>query len=169
MMTQSLPQTRQMPAAGGIAGLISGAVGLLDALPKSLALLAARVALAVPFYYSGLTKWDGFLALSDSAVLLFTEEFKLNLFGGQYGLPFPALMALLAGLAEVSLPILLVLGLGTRFAALGLLAMTGVIQLVYPEAWHTFHLPWAALALTLVMFGGGKLTLDHLIGRWRNG
>ena len=59
----------------------------------------------------------------------------------------------MAGIAEIVLPILLVLGLGTRFAALGLLAMTAVIQLTVPDGWANFHLPWAAMALTLVVFG----------------
>lgn len=154
-----------MTASPAAVTLVARAVALLDALPKSLALAAVRLALAVPFFYSGLTKWDGFLALSDSAVLLFTEEFRLNLFGGQYPLPAPALAAWLAGAGEIVLPVLLVFGLATRFAALGLLAMTAVIQLVYPEAWHTFHLPWAALALVLVTHGGGALGLDALIAR----
>ena len=62
------------------------------------------------------------------------------------------------------LPILLVLGLGTRFAALGILAMTAIIQLTVPEGWANFHLPWAAMALALVVYGGGQLALDRLIG-----
>ncbi len=37
-----------------------------------------RIALAVPFFKSGLTKWDGFLSLSPSAAYLFEEEFKLH-------------------------------------------------------------------------------------------
>ena len=45
------------------------------------------------------------------------------------------------------LPILLVLGLGTRFAALGILCMTAIIQLTVPDGWANFHLPWAAMAL----------------------
>ncbi|WP_218277340.1 hypothetical protein, partial [Pseudomonas sp. DP16D-R1] len=40
-----------------------------------------RVALAIPFFKSGLLKWDGFLSLSASASYLFEDEFKLHLFG----------------------------------------------------------------------------------------
>lgn len=94
-----------------------------------LAQLALRLALAVPFFRSGLTKWDGFGRLSDSAVWLFAEEFRLHVFGAQFPYPAPALMAWASGLAEITLPVLLVLGLGTRWAALGLLGMTAVIQL----------------------------------------
>lgn len=134
-------------------------------LAAPVAQLALRLALAVPFYRSGLTKWDGFLQLSDSAVYLFEEEFKLHVFGAVIDYPAPALVAFLSGCAEVSLPVLLVLGLGTRFAAFGLLVMTGVIQLTVPEGWANFHLPWAAMALALVSWGGGPLSLDRVVGR----
>lgn len=146
----------------GMAGLIDRAEGWMAAIPRALPLLALRLALAVPFYKSGLTKWDGFLQLSGGAQFLFGAEFKLHIFGQQYPYPFPMTAAYAAGIAEIVLPILLVAGLFTRFAALGLLIMTGVIQLTIPEGWANFHLPWAAMALTLVVFGGGRLGLDGL-------
>ena len=65
------------------------------------------------------------------------------------------------GIAEIVLPALLILGLATRFSALALLAMTGVIQLVVPEGWANFHLPWAALAVAMMALGPGRLSLDH--------
>jgi putative oxidoreductase len=135
----------------------------LASIPQSLPLLALRIALAVPFYKSGLTKWDGFLQLSGGAEFLFTSEFKLHIFGQQYPYPFPYLAAYGAGTAEILLPIMLVLGFFTRFAALGLLAMTAIIQITVPEGWANFHLPWAAMALTLVVFGGGKIAVDTLM------
>ncbi len=138
---------------------------LMAAIPASIPLLALRMALAVPFYKSGLTKWDGFLQLSGGAQFLFAQEFKLHILGQQFAYPFPILMAYAAGIAEIVLPVLLVLGLGTRFAALGLLAMTAIIQLTVPEGWANFHLPWAAMALTLMVLGGGKLSLDRLLDR----
>lgn len=142
---------------------LAQAEGLAAAIPRSLPLLALRFALAVPFWKSGMTKWNGFLQLSDGAVYLFTQEFRLHLFGAEYPYPLPLAMATLSGIAEVVLPILLVLGLGTRFAALGILAMTAVIQLTVPDGWANFHLPWAAMALTLLTFGGGRIALDRLI------
>ena len=66
------------------------------------------------------------------------------------------------GIAEIVLPVLLILGFATRFSALALLVMTGVIQLVVPEGWANFHLPWAALAVALMGLGPSKLSLDHL-------
>ena len=132
------------------------------------ALLGLRIALALPFYRSGLTKWDGFLSLSDSAVYLFTEEFRLHLFGHEVPYPFPATMALLSGCAEVGLSLLVLTGLATRAAALGLLGMTAIIQLTVPDGWLTYHLPWAAMALALATFGGGALSIDRALRTpWR--
>jgi putative oxidoreductase len=125
-----------------------------------------RIALAAPFFKSGLTKWDGFLSLSPAATFLFEDEFKLHIFGEAYDFPLPTAFAYLDGIAEIVLPVLLFIGLATRFSALGLLVMTGVIQLVVPEGWVNFHLPWAGLALAIIALGPGALSLDRLLERW---
>ena len=125
-----------------------------------------RVALAVPFFKSGLTKWDSFLSLSPAAQFLFENVFKLHILGHAYAMPVPDIMAYADGVAEIVLPILLVIGLATRFSALGLLAMTGVIELVVPEGWANFHLPWASMAVAILALGPGPLSLDHLLRRW---
>jgi putative oxidoreductase len=130
-----------------------------------LAQTALRLALAVPFFKSGLTKWDGFLQLSDGADALFSEEFKLHLFGAEFAYPAPHLMAFASGCMEVFLPVLLVLGLGTRLAALGLLGMTAIIQLTVPDGWANFHLIWAATALAIIAYGPGPISLDALIAK----
>lgn len=130
----------------------------------SLTQLALRLALAVPFWRSGVLKWDSFLQLNDTAILLFSTEFKLHLPGGPYSFPAPAVTAFAAGSAEILLPILLVLGLATRLAALGLLVMTIVVQLTVPSGWP-LHLTWAAMALGIMAWGPGRISLDHLIER----
>jgi putative oxidoreductase len=130
--------------------------GIGQVLPRSLASLVLRFALAVPFYKSGLTKWNGFLQLSDTPLLLFTEEFKLHILGSEYAYPFPIAAAWGSSLAEIILPILLVIGLGTRLAAIGILVMTVMIQLTIPDGWANFHLPWAAMALALITLGPGN-------------
>src|SRR6516162_9094307 len=71
----------------------------------SLTQLVLRIALAVPFWRSGILKWNGFLQLSDTAVTLFTDEFMLHLPGGPYHYPVPAAMAFFSGSAEVVLPV----------------------------------------------------------------
>lgn len=135
---------------------------------RSTALLVAppilRLALAVPFFKSGLTKWDGFLSLSPTAAYLFSDEFKLHVFGAVYGFPAPDVVAYLDGVAEIVLPVLLILGLATRLSALGLLVMTGVIQLVVPDGWANFHLPWASIAISIIAIGPGRLSVDHFVG-----
>ena len=134
------------------------------AAPPSLTQLALRVALAVPFWRSGVNKWDGFLQLNDVAVFLFSSEFKLHLPGGPYAFPAPGVFAFAAAAAEIVLPLLLVFGLATRFAALGLLVMTIVVQLTVPSGWP-LHVTWAAMALAIMAWGPGRLSLDHWLGR----
>ncbi|WP_049819982.1 DoxX family protein [Bradyrhizobium japonicum] len=133
----------------------------------SLVLLVLRFALAVPFWRSGMLKWDGFLRLNDTAVTLFSDEFMLHLPGGPYHFPAPTLMAFLSGCGEIMFPILLVLGLGTRFAGLGLLFMTIIVELTVPDGWP-IHLTWAAMALALMAYGPGNISLDHLLCRLRS-
>jgi putative oxidoreductase len=130
----------------------------------SLAQLILRVALAVPFWRSGVLKWDGFLHLSDTAVTLFTDEFMLHLPGGPYPFPAPMVMALLSGCGEIIFPILLVFGFATRFAALGLLFMTAIVELTVPDGWPV-HITWAAMALGIMAWGPGRVSVDYLIRR----
>lgn len=150
-------------SGAALAALVTRTESLLASVPQSLPLLALRFALAIPFFKSGLTKWDGFLTLSQGARFLFEQEFKLHIFGSEIPYPFPLAMATAAGIGELVLPILLILGLATRFAALGLLLMTAIIQLTIPDGWANFHLPWAAMALALVVFGGGRIAIDRLV------
>ncbi|WP_446719327.1 DoxX family protein [Herbaspirillum sp. WKF16] len=123
----------------------------------SLLALVARGAIAAIFFLSGRTKVSGFLTIKDGTYALFQEEYRLPL------VP-PDLAAHLAAYAEHLFPLLLVLGLFTRGAALALLGMTAVIEIfVYPDAWPT-HLSWAGLLLLLVARGGGAWSLDRRLG-----
>ena len=130
----------------------------------SLVQLLLRVALAVPFWRSGILKWDGFLQLSDTAVTLFTDEFMLHLPGGPYPFPAPTVMAFLSGCGEIIFPILLVLGFATRFAALGLLFMTVIVELTVPDGWPV-HITWTAMALGIMAWGPGRVSIDYVIRR----
>lgn len=143
--------------------LIDKASRLLQAVASpSIVQLVMRLALAVPFWRSGILKWNGFGKLSDTAVTLFTDEFMLHLPGGPYKFPAPSVMAFLSGTGEILFPVLLVLGLGTRFAALGLLFMTLIVELTIPDGWP-IHLTWAAMALGLMAWGPGRISMDHLV------
>jgi len=128
----------------------------------SLVQLVMRLALAVPFWKSGILKWNGFLKLSDTAVTLFTDEFMLHLPGGPYHYPVPAVMAFLSGCGEILFPVLLVLGFATRFAGLGLLFMTAIVELTVPDGWP-IHITWAAMALGIMAWGPGRVSIDYWI------
>jgi len=132
--------------------------------PLSLTMLVLRLTLALPFWKSGLTKWDGWFTLSFGAQALFTDEFKLHILGAEYPYPAPELMAWASAIGEVTLPVLLVFGLFTRYAALGLLGMTAIIQLTVPDGWQNFHLPWASMELAILTFGPGRIALDWVLG-----
>jgi putative oxidoreductase len=125
--------------------------------------LVLRIAIAVPFWKSGILKWHGFLQLSDSAVTLFSDEFMLHLPGGPYPFPAPEVFAFLSACGEVTFPVLLVLGLGSRFAAAGILLMTCIIELTVPDGWP-IHLTWAAMALGAAAWGPGAISIDYLLG-----
>ena len=142
---------------GSAAGLVRRVLGLLDAIPHSLIALVARLSIAAVFWQSGRTKVEGFM-LNDTALYLFENEYRLPLID-------PAIAAHLAAIGEHLFPILLVIGLGSRFAALALLGMTLVIQIfVYPDAWPT-HGTWAACLLVVIAKGPGTVSLDHLLAR----
>lgn len=154
------------PEESRLARTIRRLIELLAFAASAIAPPLSRIALALPFIRSGFTRWDGFLSLSAGTTYLFEESFKLHVFGSVYDLPAPDFLALLVAVAEIMLPIMLVFGFATRLAALALLVMTGVIQLIFPEGWANFHLYWAALAIAVIAFGPGKLSIDHLLDVW---
>jgi len=169
--TPSAARAVPAPASGGaaspLARRVTGAIGLFERIPNTLVAFIARFSIAAVFWNSGQTKVEGLVLnlvtgefalgwprLSESALALFQDEYKL---------PFipPELAAPLAAFAEHLFPLLIVIGLATRFSALALLVMTLVIQIfVYPGAYAT-HGTWAALLLYLMARGPGALSLDH--------
>jgi putative oxidoreductase len=127
---------------------------LLGRIPHELLALLARLSIGTIFLRSGLLKLDGWA--SGTTLTLFREEYRLPL------IP-PEAASYLATGAELSLPILLFLGLFTRPAALALLGMTLVIEIfVYPNAFDT-HGVWAVALLYLAKFGPGSLALDRFL------
>jgi putative oxidoreductase len=127
---------------------------VLNRLPVSLAQLLMRISVGSVFFTAGLLKYHSW----DMTLMLFRDEYKVPL------LP-PDLAARMAMAQELTLPILLFIGLGTRIATVPLLGMIGVIQVfVYPDAWVE-HVVWASILLFLLMRGPGVVSLDHLITR----
>ncbi|MCM8610546.1 DoxX family protein [Accumulibacter sp.] len=151
--------------------LVRKSVELLSRIPDSLIAFLARFALAATFWSSGQTKVQGLRIdivggefefgwprLADSLLDLFRDEYRLPLIA-------PEVAAPMAAVAEHLFPLLLLIGLATRFSALALLGMTAVIQIfVYPDA-YALHGTWAAGLLFLVARGGGALSADALLVR----
>jgi putative oxidoreductase len=143
-------------AKGLLAPIEAAGRSLARLVPDWLVGLTARTGIAAVFFLSGRTKVEGVLDVSDSALFLFAEEYRLPVIPSDVA-------AHLATYAEHLFPLLLVFGLFTRFSALALLIMTAVIQvLVYPGAWAT-HLVWAGLLIYLIRNGAGALSLDRLL------
>lgn len=137
--------------------IVQRAIAALDRIPYWPVALSARIFPALVFWQSGQTKVAGF-SLKPSAIALFEEEYRLPLLD-------PEIAACAAAIAEHLFPVLLVIGLASRFSAMTLLLMTAVIQVfVYPDAWPT-HGVWATCFLIVIARGPGLLSLDHLIAR----
>ncbi|MBV8502854.1 MAG: DoxX family protein [Paucibacter sp.] len=122
---------------------------------QSLALLGARLYVAQVFWLSGLTKirdWSTTLALFES----------------EYHVPVlpPELAAYMGTAGELGLPVLLVLGLGGRFAALGLSVVNVMAALsledIAPAALMGHEL-WGVLLMTVALWGAGRWSVDHLV------
>lgn len=154
-----------------LVSLITGVIGLFSRIPDSLIALLGRFSIAAIFWKSGQTKIEGLAIdlvsgefqlgwphLSDSALELFRSEYRLPL------IP-PELAAQMAAFAEHVFPILILIGLATRFSSLALLVMTLTIQIfVYPDAYPT-HGVWAVALLFLIAKGPGGVSLDHWLAR----
>lgn len=128
---------------------------VLAAIPRDIPALALRVFPAMVFLQSGRTKVEGF-GIKESTWFLFEHEYALPLIPSDWA-------AVMATVAEHVLPVLMILGLMTRLSALGLLAMTAVIQVfVYPGAWITHGL-WAAALLAVIVHGPGRWSIDRAL------
>jgi putative oxidoreductase len=128
--------------------------GWLARFPLSIILLAGRIGVGATFFRAGLLKYQSW-------------EFTIKLFEQEYQVPLvdPAVAARIAMVQELTIPILLFLGLATRFATLPLLGMIAVIQtFVYPNAYNE-HLVWGSILVLLLTRGPGVFSIDYLIAR----
>ncbi|GHA13055.1 hypothetical protein GCM10008090_23450 [Arenicella chitinivorans] len=117
--------------------------------------LIARIYIGWVFFRSGLVKIDDF----ESTVEFFADDWAIPFLA-----PMPA--AILATAGELILPVMLVLGLGARISALGLLIMTAMIQfLVLPDHLHYW---WMLVLGFLLSEGGSRCSLDYWLFRQTN-
>ena len=157
-----------------ISSLITAVFNLFKRIPRSLISLLARLSLAVTFLNSFSTKVEG-IQIQDLIPTQFDlSKFKIAdktyfLFENVYHVPLlPSSFAtVMATTAELVCPVLLILGLATRFSALALLGMTLVIQTFVFGTFQAFvnpHITWIFACLYLMRYGAGKISLDWLLG-----
>ncbi len=139
--------------------LIESLIALLKRIPHDLVVLVCRFGVGLVFWLSGRTKVEGWnlFDLKASQKFLFTEVHPVP------GVPWEV-AAQLAAIGEHVLPVLLFVGLATRFAAVALLAMTIVIQIALPTGFPT-HLLWAGVLLYLMAQGPGRASVDWWLAR----
>ncbi|MGB5495543.1 MAG: DoxX family protein [Sedimenticolaceae bacterium] len=151
---------------------------------EDIALLLLRLMGAKVFFESGLTKWNGWFDFDEQKYDLFLYEFfcpdpvregalllcdpkVLDYEEGSSLITVIESFAVMAGVMEIVLPVLLVSGLFTRLGALGLLGMTLFIQLAVFPTWDHWWNPaawWAVVMFAIIARGPGILSLDRLIG-----
>jgi len=123
--------------------------------PLSIIQLAGRIGVGATFFKAGLLKYHSW-------------EFTVKLFQDEYRVPLldPTVAARIAMVQELTVPILLFLGLATRVATVPLLGMIAVIQtFVYPNAYND-HLVWGSILLLLLTRGPGVFSIDYLIDQY---
>jgi len=124
----------------------------------SLVDLAVRLFVAAVFFKAGLVKIQSW----DTTILLFTNEYHVPLLS-------PYLAAVLGTAAELTLPVFLALGLGTRLAAAALFVFNIVAVISYPElegAGLEQHYVWGILLAVTIVHGPGLASLDRLVSRF---
>lgn len=148
--------------------IVNSIDSLLKTIPEWFVNLAMRLVIFKVFWLSVQTKITGLTIGGQHFAFWNVTDSTFILFDFEYGIPLipSELAAYLGTFGEFFLAIMILLGLMTRFAALGLLVMTMVIQFfVYPDAWWSVHVYWTIALLYLMRNGGGLLSLDHLL--WR--
>jgi putative oxidoreductase len=160
--------------SGSVIAIIVERTLLLCAIvPYALIALVLRLVLARAFFLAGQDKIDGpvvalVLKHADMSFMLPAQikDAAMRVFETHFAgatVP-PAVIAALFTYAEFILPILLVLGLATRYAAAILFAITVLTQIyIDPVAFWTLHVYWLSLLLVLLTCGPGDVSIDRLI------
>ena len=136
-------------------------IRLLERIPYSFIALLARLSVAWPIWEAGRARVSG------SWNIIEPRSSTMTMYLGGWNIrwiPYEA-AAIATQLAEFALPILLAVGLASRFAALGLLVLLIVFEIFVHAGPYALHGAWAALLLLIIKAGPGSFSLDHLLGR----
>jgi len=122
----------------------------------------------------GTRLWVSWQFLQSGWLKLTTWDVTLELFRTEYQVPLlpPGIAAVAGTFGELLFPLLLIPGLVTRAAALGLSAVNLLAVVSY---WHVLggegyeaalaqHVLWGYMLAVIVLFGGGTISLDRLSG-----
>ena len=144
-----------MSSAVSVTGIAKPIIEIIEEWGSSVVNLGLRLYLAEVFFTSGMTKIQSW----DTTLMLFEYE---------YAVPFlsPAMAAYLGTGAELILPVLLLLGLGGRFAAIALFIFNIVAVISYPtlnDAGKVWHYLWGLAFVLPILYGPGKLSIDHIL------
>ncbi|RTK93444.1 MAG: DoxX family protein [Rickettsiales bacterium] len=150
MLTNMVEACLRKPLISRIVQTYLSVLRVFEKIALPMLMIFMRLWMAKIFWYSGLTKISSW----KSTVFLFKEEYKVPV------IP-PEIAAYFATAFELTCPVLLVLGLGARFATLPMLAMTAVIQFTYLDLID--HRYWAMLLAVILFYGPGTVSLDHFI------
>lgn len=171
--------------------LIAAYNGMADKMShyfQDITLLMLRLLGAKVFLDSGLLKWNGWFDFNEQQYNLFLYEFfcpdpprdgalqlcnpqTLEYAEGSTTVSIVEGLTIMAGIVEVLLPVLLIVGFLTRLGALGLLVMTLFIQLAIFPTWSHWWNPaawWAIVMFTIFVFGPGKFSLDNILNIDKN-
>lgn len=153
-----------------LAGFLMAECGPMNWVVKPFMLLGFRLYVAYVFFKSGLTKVDDNYMVTSSTLDLFKYEYMPYVSES-----LATIGAYLASYAELALPILLVTGLITRPAALGLFILNAVAAYSLAQtdfasaAGHWQHIAWGIMFAVIFAFGPGGLSIDKLLSnRWKN-
>ena len=141
---------------------------ICSAIPEWVVNLCMRVLVFKVFWLSAQTKISGLTLFGQHFAFWNINQTTFFLFDFEYDVPLiPSDIAAYMGtFGEFFLSLMILFGFLTRFAALGLLMMTLVIQYVYPDAWWGSHAYWFVIILYLVRNGGGQISIDrYLFGK----
>ena len=147
-----------------LAGFLMGDCAPLNLFLRPVVLLGFRLYIAKVFFMSGMSKINNW----EMTLGLFQDDYKVPLLPSD-------LAATLATSAELLFPVLLVIGLLTRPAALGLFVLNGVAAYVLANSdfaslvGHWQHVLWAVMIGVIFTFGPGALSIDKLLSnKWKN-
>ncbi len=126
---------------------------------SDLPLLFMRLVLAYGFWGTGMMKWKNIAGVAE--------------WFGSLGIPFPTLNAYMAATTEIVGVFFLIFGLGVRIISIPLMIV--MLVAIFTVHLHNgfeagnngFEIPlyYLIMLFTLLIYGGGKISLDNLLRR----